>query len=138
MNTGENCLSLDKSYERITSLGLGQVFDICKNDVSNILKFIKSSIFINCEVNLMYVNNPLSKIVPYSTKFIVDKSIKNLMITVSGLNSKLDVTSPKGKKNDGVSEMLTTDLDLKNVKIVSVKVNSFRSKFFAKQKQDAL
>lgn len=118
-------MSLDKSYERITSLGLGHVFDICKNDVSNILKFIKSSIFINCEVNLMYVNSPLSKTVPYSTKLIVDRSIKNLMITVSGLNSKLDVTSPKGKKNDRVSEKLTTDLDLKNVKVVSVKVSFF-------------
>lgn len=90
---------------------------------------------INCKVNLMYVNNPLSNTVPYLTKLTVDKSIKNLMITVSGLNSKLDVISSNGGKNHGASEKLTTDLDLKNVKIVSIKVSFFfffHRKFFVK------
>lgn len=99
------------------------MFDICKNDISNVLKFIKTSMYIKCRVNLISVNKPQVQTVPYSIKLSVDKSITDIMIIVSGLNSKIDVINPRGKINDNISEKLTADLDLSNVKIVSIKVS---------------
>lgn len=106
------------------------MFDICKNDISNILKFIKTSIYIKCRVNLISVNNPQVQTIPYPIKLSVDKSITDLMIIVSGLNSKVDIINPRGKINDNISEKLTADLDLNNVKIVSIKVSCVNTNMF--------
>lgn len=123
LNTGENCLTSDKSYEIMASLGSGNIFDVCKTDISTILKFIKTSMYLNCKVNLLFDDNPQSQTVPSIVKLSIDKSITTLMIIVSGLNCKFDVMDPNGEKIEKISQKSTADLHLKNVKVVSIQVS---------------
>lgn len=126
LSTGQNCLSSDKSYESIASIGSGIVFDIYKGDVSKVLEFVKTSMDTD-RVNLLSVNIPQSQVIPSPKKLNIDESIKSLMISVSGLNSNINLVNPVGKKMDEATGLMT-DLDLKNIKIVNVLV-SFNSTF---------
>lgn len=121
LSTGENCRSTDNSYESIASIGSGMVFDIYKQDVSKVLDFVKKSMDSD-RVNLMSVNIPQRQLVPSPKKLNVDESIKNLMVSVSGLNSNIEMVNPVGTKMDEAKGLIT-DLDLKNVKIVKILVN---------------
>jgi len=116
-----DCLSTDKSYENIASLGSGNVFDVNKEDVSKVLEFVKTSMDTN-RVNLMSINIPQKQLTQSPKKLSIDESIKSLQVSVSGLNSNIDVVDPVGKKMDEAHGLMT-DLDLKNVKIVNILVN---------------
>lgn len=121
MSTGQNCLSSDKTYERIASIGSGIVFNIYKADVSKVLEFVKTSMDTN-RVNLLSVNILQSQKSPSPKMLNIDESIKSFLVSVSGLNSNIDLVNPAGKKMDE-STGLMTDLDLKNVKIVNILVS---------------
>jgi len=121
LRTVHDCISTDKSYENIASLGSGSVFDVNKEDVSKVLQFVKTSMDTN-RVNLMSVNIPQKQLIPFPKKLNIDESIKSLQVSVSGLNSNIDVVNPVGKKMDEAHGLIT-DLDLKNVKIVNILVS---------------
>ncbi|XP_060859495.1 hemicentin-1-like isoform X1 [Metopolophium dirhodum] len=118
LRTMHDCISTDKSYENIASLGSGSVFDVNKEDVSKVLQFVKTSMDTN-RVNLMSVNIPQKQLIPFPKKLNIDESIKSLQVSVSGLNSNIGVVNPVGKKMDEAHGLIT-DLDLKNVKIVNI------------------
>lgn len=115
-------MSSDKSYEIIASLGSGYVFDIYKEDISKVLDFVKTSMDAD-KVNLLSVNVQQSQVIPIPKKLNIDESIKSLQVSVTGLNSNVDLVNPVGKKMDEASGLIT-DLDLKNVKIVNILVSS--------------
>lgn len=73
-------------------------------------------------VNLMSVNIPQKKLIPFPQKLTIDESIKNLQVSVSGLNSNIDVVNPIGSKMDEANGLIT-DLNLKNVKIINILVS---------------
>lgn len=73
-------------------------------------------------VNLMSVNIPQKQLIPSPQKLTVDESIKNLQVSVSGLNSNIDVVNPIGSKMDEANGLIT-DLNLKNVKIINILVS---------------
>ncbi|XP_050530169.1 hemicentin-1-like isoform X2 [Daktulosphaira vitifoliae] len=118
LKTGDNCLSEDSSYHSIASMGSGNVFDVQKNDVSKVLDFVKISMDTN-RVNMLSVDIPISQLIPSPHKLNIDDSVKNLVVSVSGQTPNLDVINPVGKKLDE-SDGLMIDLDLPNVKIVTV------------------
>jgi len=121
-------MSSDKSYESIASIGSGNVFDIYKSDVSKVLEFVKTSMDTD-KVNLLSVNIPQSQIMPFPKKLNIDESIKSFMISVSGLNSNIDLVNPVGKKMDEATGLMT-NLDLKNVKIVNILVSTLLTFIF--------
>jgi len=73
-------------------------------------------------VNLMSVNIPQKQLIRYPQKLTVDESIKNLQISVSGLNSHIDVVNPVGSKMYKANGLIT-DLNLQNVKIINILVS---------------
>jgi len=73
-------------------------------------------------VNLMSVNIPKKQLKPSPQTLTIDESIKNLQVSVSGLNSNIDVVNPIGKKMDEANGLIT-DLNLKNVKIINILVS---------------
>lgn len=99
------------------------MFDVNKGDISKILEFVKTSLDTN-RVNLISLNIQKSEMNPTPIKLNVDQSLKSLLVSVSGLNPNIDLINPRGRIMDE-SQGLMTDLDLKNVKIVSVMVSSF-------------
>ncbi|XP_050438116.1 hemicentin-1-like isoform X2 [Adelges cooleyi] len=117
LQTG-HCSSMTRSYQSIASMGSGQVFDVSKNDVSQVLEFIKTSMDTN-RVNLLSINVPHSEVFPSPKAINVDDSIKQLLVSVSGLKTMVNVVNPTGKKMDE-SDGLMTDLDLQNVKIMTI------------------
>lgn len=121
LRTMHDCISSDKSYENIASLGSGNVFNVNKEDVSKVLEFVKTSMDTN-RVNLMSVNIPQKQLVPLPKRLNIDESIKSLQVSVSGLNSNIGMVSPVGEEMDEVHGLIT-DLDLKNVKIVNILVS---------------
>lgn len=121
MKTGDNCLASDNNYENIALLGLGYVFDVSKSDVSKVLEFVKTSMDTN-RVNLLSVNIPLSQKIAIPKKMDIDESIKSLLVSVTGTHSNIDLVNPKGKIMDKAHGLMT-NLDLKNVKIVSILVS---------------
>jgi len=121
LRTEHGCVSSDTSYENIASLGSGNVFDVNKGDISKVLEFVKTSMDTN-RVNLMSVNIPQKQLIPFPKKLSIDESIRSLQVSVSGLNSNIDVVNPIGRKMDE-SNGLITDLNLKNVKIINILVS---------------
>lgn len=107
------------SYERIASLGSGNVFDVRKNDLSTVLNFIKTSMDTN-RVNLLSVDVPKRQLNPTPKNLYIDESIKSFLVSVSGVKPNIDLVDPTGKTID---KELMTDLDLKNVKIVKILVS---------------
>lgn len=128
LRTGENCLSSDKSYETIASLGSGNVFDVNKKDVSKVLDFVKTSMNTN-RVNLWSVNISQKQTIPYPKKLNIEESIKSLFVSVSGLNPNIEVLNPYGKKMDEVNGTMT-NLDLENLKIVKILVSCWNYLLF--------
>lgn len=118
LRTDHGCVSTDTSYENIASLGSGNVFDVKMGDIPKILNFVKTSMDTN-RVNLMSVNIPQKQLIPSPQKLTIDESIKNLQVSVSGLNSNIDVVNPIGSKMDEANGLIT-DLNLKNVKIINI------------------
>jgi len=121
LRTMHDCISTDKSYENIASLGSGNVFNVNKEDVSKVLQFVKTSMDTN-RVNLMSINILQKQLIPFPKRLNIDESIKSLQVSVSGLNSNIGVVNPVGKIMDEAHGLIT-DLDLKNVKIVNILVN---------------
>ncbi|XP_025417794.1 hemicentin-1-like isoform X3 [Sipha flava] len=118
LKTGDCDSSSDNSYQTIALVGSGNVFDVNKGDVSKVLELVNKSMDTN-KVNLMSVNIGQSQLSPSPKKLNIDESIKNLQVSVSGLNCNIDLMNPAGKKMDE-AQGLMTELDLKNVKIVNV------------------
>lgn len=75
------------------------------------------------KVNLMSLNIGQSQLIPSPKKLNIDESIKNLQVSVSGLNCNIDLINPVGTKMDE-AQGLMTELDLENVKIVNVLVST--------------
>lgn len=121
LRTMHDCITSDKSYENIASLGSGNVFNVNKEDVTKVLQFVKTSMDTN-RVNLMSVNIPQKQLVPLPNRLNIDESIKSLQVSVSGLNSNIGMVSPVGEEMDEAHGLIT-DLDLKNVKIVNILVS---------------
>lgn len=98
------------------------MFNVDKDDVSTVLKFVKSSMETN-QVNLLSMDIAQSQMTPSPKNLSIDESIKNLMVSVTGLNSNIELVDPIGKKIDE-AQGLITELNLKNIKIVNVIVSS--------------
>ncbi|VVC26961.1 Immunoglobulin subtype,Immunoglobulin-like domain,Immunoglobulin-like fold,von Willebrand factor [Cinara cedri] len=111
LKTG-SCHDMDTSYERITSLGSGNVINVDKNDLTKVLEFIKTSMKKN-KVNLLSVDVPKVQINNLNPWLLyIDESIKNVSISVSGINPSIKLLNP----NKTITNIIIT-LNLKNIKI---------------------
>jgi len=85
----------------------------------------------------MSVNIPRKQLKPSPQKLTIDESIKNLQVSVSGLNSNIDVVNPIGSKMDEANGLIT-DLNLKNVKIINILVSFSFLYIFIHRMRDTL
>lgn len=100
-------------YERIAKSSNGQVFDMQKNDIKDVLMAIRHSI------NEKYSDLKAVDEDEAGTKHIevkVDKSLKELSVSLSGKNPEITVTDPKNETKEGSEQF-----ELDNLKILKFK-----------------
>ncbi|KAK3087485.1 hypothetical protein FSP39_006555 [Pinctada imbricata] len=106
-----------KAYEKIASTSSGQVFLLKKDQVNQVLNFVKLTVQAR-KVNLMSIDNPSSTSKVYELP--IDNKLQEFTVSVSGANSSIELYNPSGErvtKFNGLTELL----DLSNVKIVNFK-----------------
>ncbi|XP_068081375.1 hemicentin-1 isoform X2 [Anabrus simplex] len=103
-------------YEKIAATSSGQVFNLNKTDVEDVLKFVRLSLETR-KVNLLSVNKPGPSRDEH--KVIVDGSLQEFTVSVSGRNPSIDVEDPGGKPVKGPPK-LDPILTLENVRVVKV------------------
>lgn len=120
----DDCDDLTKNsylvYERIAETSNGQVYRLSKSEVKEVLQYVKVALQPNV-VNLLSQHKPATlHNKPDEHEVMIDETLKQFTISVSGKNASIYVTDPKGKNVDGPPQ-LEPLLTLDNVKIVNVK-----------------
>ncbi|XP_045778726.1 hemicentin-1-like [Maniola jurtina] len=115
-----HCNDVDKPtfrvYHQIATASSGQVFNLNKTSVHQVLDFVRSSIR-GRTVNLASAVNPPGY--NYTQQIPVDKSVGEVTVSVSGAKPQIRVLSPSGEELEGPPRLLTT-LDLSQIMIVKV------------------
>lgn len=86
------------------------------SDLLQVLQFVRQSLQ-SRKVNLLSVNKPGPSIDEHNV--LVDESLQEFTISVSGTNPHIGVVSPDGKPVEGPPK-LNTVLSLQNIKAVNV------------------
>ena len=114
--TGD-CNQRDKEnfqvYEKIAKSSNGQVFDMQKNDIKDVLMAIRHSINENYS-DLKAVDEKEAGTQNIQVK--VDKSLREMSVSLSGKNPEITVTDPKNEINEG-----SEHFGLDNLKIIKFK-----------------
>ncbi|XP_066942937.1 hemicentin-1-like isoform X1 [Macrobrachium rosenbergii] len=109
-----------KAFEAIASTSSGQIFHLNKTDVKEVLNFVQLSLA-SRKVNLLSLDRESDGPGEESLPLLVDQTIKEFTVSVSGERPKIQIVDPLGedvtKQEDRVEDLL----DLENVKIVGVK-----------------
>ncbi|XP_068622932.1 hemicentin-1-like [Battus philenor] len=105
-----------KVYQQIATASSGQVFNLNKTNVHNVLEFVKSSIR-GRSVNLGSAVHPAGY--NYTQEIPVDSSLAEVTVSVSGAKPKIKVVNPSGDELMGPPKLITT-LDLSEIMIVKV------------------
>lgn len=100
-------------YHKLSRISNGQVYDMNKNDVKDVLIAIKHSVSHNyAALKSLDVSSSGTS----QTDLNVDKSISELSVRISGRNPTLSITNPS---NETVSS--GDELSLQNLKLVNIK-----------------
>ncbi|OWF52578.1 Hemicentin-1 [Mizuhopecten yessoensis] len=109
-----------KAYEKIASTSSGQVFLLRKNQVNQVLNFVKVAVQAR-KVNLMSIDVPEATAQMYELP--IDSKLQEITVSVSGETPDIEVFGPDGRKMtvfSGLNELL----DLRNAKVVNVRMPS--------------
>ncbi|KAK6636854.1 hypothetical protein RUM43_010518 [Polyplax serrata] len=106
-------------YERIAEASSGQIYKLTTNEVKEVLKYVKVALQPHI-VSLLSLNKPApDKQSPDKVEVVVDDSLRQFTVSVSGLNAWIDVADPKGIHVWGPPR-LENVLNLTNIKVVNV------------------
>ncbi|CAH0591436.1 unnamed protein product [Chrysodeixis includens] len=103
-------------YRQIAAASSGQIFNLNKSNVHQMLKFVKNSIK-GRMVNLVSVSNPAGY--NFTQEIPVDSTLGDVTVSVSGSKPKITVVDPKGEQLTGPPKLITT-LDLSEIMVVKV------------------
>ncbi|XP_048772936.2 hemicentin-1-like isoform X2 [Ostrea edulis] len=106
-----------KVYERIASTSSGQVFLLKKNQVNQVLNFVRLTVQAR-KVNLMSVDQDQAN--SQYMQIPIDSRLQEFTVSLSGSNPNLRLYNPKGTEvtdSNGLYELL----DIKNVKVINVR-----------------
>ncbi|XP_060069782.1 hemicentin-1-like [Ylistrum balloti] len=109
-----------KAYEKIASTSSGQVFLLRKNQVNQVLNFVKVAVQAR-KVNLMSVDVPESSSQMYELP--IDSKLQEITVSVSGETPDIEIRGPDDRKMtvfSGLNELL----DLRNAKVLNVRAPS--------------
>ncbi|XP_013141245.1 PREDICTED: hemicentin-1-like isoform X2 [Papilio polytes] len=105
-----------KVYQQVATASSGQVFNLNKTNVHNVLDFVRSSIR-GRSVNLGSAVHPGGY--NYTQAIPVDSSLGEVTVSVSGAKPTIKVVNPSGHEVLGPPQLVTT-LDLSEIMIVKV------------------
>ncbi|KAK3876548.1 hypothetical protein Pcinc_018676 [Petrolisthes cinctipes] len=108
-----------QAFETIASTSSGQLFQLDKSDVKEVLSFVRVSLEAR-KVNLLSVDRESDGPGEENLPLLVDPTLKQFTISVSGQKPKIEIVGPEGEtvgEPEGVENLLALD----NVKIVGVK-----------------
>ncbi|XP_063876640.1 hemicentin-1-like isoform X2 [Scylla paramamosain] len=108
-----------QAFEDIASTSAGQIFRLNKGNVKEVLDFVRVSLESH-KVNLLSLDREDFGPGEESLPLLVDPTLKQFTISVSGEKPKIEIFDAAGKdirEEEGVEDLL----DLENVKIVGVK-----------------
>ncbi|KAG0728609.1 Hemicentin-2 [Chionoecetes opilio] len=108
-----------QAFERIASTSAGQIFHLDKGNVKEVLDFVRMSLDSH-KVNLLSLDREVYGPGEATLPLLVDPTLKQFTISVSGEKPKIEIFDPSGKdvrEQDGIEDLL----DLDNVKIVGIK-----------------
>ncbi|XP_033761247.1 hemicentin-1-like [Pecten maximus] len=106
-----------KAYEKIASTSSGQVFLLRKNQVNQVLNFVKVAVQAR-KVNLMSIDVPEATAQMYELP--IDSKLQEITVSVSGETPEIELRGPDDRKLT-VFSGLNDLLDLRNAKVVNVK-----------------
>ncbi|XP_068231428.1 hemicentin-1-like [Palaemon carinicauda] len=109
-----------KAFEAIASTSSGQIFHLNKTDVKEVLNFVQLSLA-SRKVNLLSLDRESSGPGEESLPLLVDQTIKEFTVSVSGEKPKIQIVDPLGEDVTQQEDRVEDLLDLENVKIVGVK-----------------
>ncbi|XP_065212756.1 hemicentin-1-like [Planococcus citri] len=103
-------------YVKIAAVSTGQIFDLFKHDVHQVLEFIRVSLRSH-KVNLLSIDGASN----CSNTFAVpiDDTLNELTISLAGKKTLMNVTDALGKRIDGTSKANML-LNLENIKIINI------------------
>ncbi|XP_026331776.1 hemicentin-1-like [Hyposmocoma kahamanoa] len=105
-----------KVYQQIAAASAGQVFNLNKTSVHNVLDFVRSSIK-GRTVNLGSVINVAGY--NHTQGIPVDNTLGEVTVSVSGAQPSIKVVNPSGEELTGPPKLITT-LDLSEIMVVKV------------------
>ncbi|KAL4218919.1 Hemicentin-1 [Mactra antiquata] len=105
------------AYEKIASTSSGQVFLLKKNEVNEVLNFVRVAVQTR-KVNLLAVDVPSSQ--SSSFRLPVDSKLREITISVSGIKPSISLVDPSGNLLSN-KRKLKKLLDIDNALIVNVK-----------------
>ncbi|XP_050723288.1 hemicentin-1-like isoform X2 [Eriocheir sinensis] len=108
-----------QAFEDIASTSAGQIFHLDKSNVKEVLNFVRVSLESH-RVNLLSLDHGEHGPGEESLPLLVDNTLKEFTISVSGEKPKIQIYGPSGedvREEENVEDLLS----LENVKIVGVK-----------------
>lgn len=108
-----------QAFEDIASTSAGQIFHLDKENVKEVLDFVRVSLE-SRKVNLLSLDREDFGPGEENLPLLIDPTLKQFTISVSGEKPKIEIFDAAGKdirEEEGVEDLL----DLENVKIVGVK-----------------
>ncbi|KAK0141473.1 Hemicentin-1 [Merluccius polli] len=107
-----------RAYEEIASTSSGQVFNLDKRQVNEVLKWVEQAVQ-SSKVHLLSTDH--SSGVSHTWHMPFDPSLKEVTVALSGPAPDIEIRNPKGKlmgKSDGLTELLHIP---NSAKVVNVK-----------------